>query len=121
MARRKSNKRPFTLTIPGRPRPKGRPRLGRGGRVFTPKQTLEAEQAIRDEYVRQNAPFYDQPLQIDIVYSTVETEITLTPLGDHTTKLTADVDNLIKTTLDGLQGAAFENDRIVMVVTAVKQ
>jgi Holliday junction resolvase RusA-like endonuclease len=45
----------------------------------------------------------------------------LTPLGDHTTKLTADVDNLIKTTLDGLQGAAFENDRIVMVVTAVKQ
>lgn len=121
MARRKSNKRPFTITIPGRPRPKGRPRLGRGGRVFTPKQTLEAEAAIRDEYIRQNAPFYDQPLQVDIVYTTAETEITLTPIGDHSTKLTADVDNLIKTTLDGLQGAAFENDRIVMVVTAVKR
>ena len=121
MARRKSNKRPFTITIPGRPRPKGRPRLGRGGRVFTPKTTLEAEQAIRDEYIRQNAPFYDQPLQVDITYTTQGTEITLTPIGEHSTKLTADVDNLIKTTLDGLQGAAFENDRLVMIVTAGKQ
>jgi Holliday junction resolvase RusA-like endonuclease len=82
---------------------------------------LEAEAAIRDEYIRQNAPFYDQPLAIDITYTTQHTEITLTPIGDHSTKLTADVDNLIKTTLDGLQGAAFENDRLVMRVTAVKQ
>lgn len=121
MGRRKSNKKPFTLTIPGRPRPKGRPRLGRGGRVFTPKTTLEAENNIRGEYLKQNGPFYDQPLQVDIVYTTQGTEVTLTPIGDHTTKLTADVDNLIKTTLDGLQGAAFDNDRLVMMVKAVKQ
>lgn len=89
--------------------------------MFTPKTTLEAENVIRSEYVRQNGPFYDQPLRVDIIYTTQATEITLTPIGDHSTKLTADVDNLIKTTLDGLQGAAFENDRIVMVVTAVKQ
>jgi len=89
--------------------------------VFTPKQTLEAEHNIRSEYERQNGPFYDQPLHVDITYTTQGTDITLTPIGDHTTKLTADVDNLIKTTLDGLQGAAFENDRLVMRVTAVKQ
>lgn len=89
--------------------------------MFTPKTTLEAEANIRDEYVKQNGPFYDQPLQIDIVYTTQQTEITFTPLGDHTTKLTADVDNLVKTTLDGLQGAAFENDKTVMIVTAEKR
>ena len=89
--------------------------------MFTPKTTLQAEQTIRDEYVRQNAPFYDQPLEVDITYTPQGTEITLTPIEGHTTKLTADVDNLIKTTLDGLQGAAFENDKLVMKVTAVKQ
>ena len=42
-------------------------------------------------------------------------------MGEHKTALVADVDNLIKATLDGLQGAAFLNDRIVHSVTAVKQ
>jgi crossover junction endodeoxyribonuclease RusA len=121
VGRRKSNKRPFTVTIPGRPRPKGRPRLGRGGRVFTPKQTLEAEANIRDEYLKQNGPFYEGPVQIDIIYRATETEITITPLADHTSKLVADVDNLVKTTLDGLQGAAFDNDKIVMIVRAEKR
>lgn len=121
MGRRKSNKRAFTVTVEGRPKPKGRPRLGRGGRVFTPKATIEFENHIRDSYLHASGPLYDTPVEVDIVYTRAETEITITPMGEHKTALVADVDNLIKATLDGLQGAAFLNDRLVHRVTAVKQ
>ena len=121
MGGRKSNKRAFTVTVEGRPKPKGRPRLGRGGRVFTPKATIEFENHIRDCYLHASGPLYEDPVHVDIVYTRAETEITITPMGEHKTALVADVDNLIKATLDGLQGAAFMNDRIVHSVTAVKQ
>ena len=32
----------FSFVVPGRPQPKGRPRMSRKGRVYTPKETVEA-------------------------------------------------------------------------------
>jgi crossover junction endodeoxyribonuclease RusA len=36
----------LSFTIPGQPVPKGRPRLGKGGNVFTPKKTRSYEYAV---------------------------------------------------------------------------
>ena len=37
----------FTFTIPGPPVGKGRPRLGRGGHVYTPPRTVAYENVVR--------------------------------------------------------------------------
>ena len=36
----------YELVIEGRPRTKGRPRMTRSGRAYTPKETVEAENRI---------------------------------------------------------------------------
>lgn len=36
----------FSFIVPGKPVPKARPRMGRGGRVFTPQKTAEYEALI---------------------------------------------------------------------------
>lgn len=38
--------RTVEFTVPGQPVPKGRPRLGRGGHTYTPKNTKAAESRI---------------------------------------------------------------------------
>ena len=45
VARRKPNSgqqspHEFSFVVPGRPQPKGRPRMSRKGRVYTPKETV---------------------------------------------------------------------------------
>lgn len=36
----------YVVEIPGRPVPKGRPRTGKGGRIYTPKRTREYEAKV---------------------------------------------------------------------------
>lgn len=49
------------------------------------------------------------------------TDITITEVVGIDSKLRADVDNLVKTVLDGLNGAAFEDDRQVVNIKAFKR
>jgi len=122
MPRRKSNKRPFTFTVDQRPTVKGRPRLGRRGRVFTPARTLEAEAYIAALYEKLRGPFYDGPVMIEAVFRTSETEVTISPLEEaHTSKLRGDTDNYLKLLLDGLNGVAFIDDKCVMIVRGEKR
>lgn len=92
------------LVIPGRPVPKGRPRLGASG-VYTPRATRDAEDRIawacRAKRIRLGA----RPVRITIDF-----------YGAH---WAADVDNLVKLVLDGLQaGGAIANDRQVVKLSA---
>ena len=122
MPRRKSNKRPFTFVVDQRPTVKGRPRLGRRGRVFTPARTLQAEAYVAETYTKLRGPFYDGPVMIEAIFRATETEVTITPINsDHTSKLRGDTDNYLKLLLDGLNGIAFEDDRCVMIVRGEKR
>lgn len=121
MSRRKSPRRPFTFVVDTKPTVKGRPRLGRRGRVFTPAKTLEAEAIIADHYKRMNGPYYEVPVQLDAVFRPDRIEATITPMPEHTSKLRGDTDNYLKLLCDALNGVAFPDDRQVMVIRGEKQ
>jgi crossover junction endodeoxyribonuclease RusA len=89
-------------------RPKERPRLGRGGRTYTPKRTLEYERAVRNV-----AAVHCGHWARDGLY-----RVTLDFVSPR--QLRADVDNLAKSCLDGLQGTAFDNDKQVHELVARK-
>jgi Holliday junction resolvase RusA-like endonuclease len=109
---------PYSFVAEGRPRSKQRPRMTRRGRTYTPAATLEAERILAEQYA---GPLYEGPVAVTIVYEKERQYITITPV-DWTSKLTGDVDNMVKLTLDALQKAqAFANDRQVVRIEAEKQ
>ena len=96
------------LVIPGRPVPKARPRLSRAGRktlVYTPRETSKYEKMVG--YIALDA-FKGKPLLGEI-----ELNIKLY----FKDKRLPDVDNVLKSLMDGLQGNAFENDRQVKKIS----
>lgn len=99
-----------TVRIEGKPVPKGRPRFSRNGGVFTPKTTADFEKKValawRDKYGDRS--FTGQ----------VEAFFYFGTIYDYK----QDIDNLVKSVLDGLQnGGAFVNgDEQVYKVTASK-
>ena len=102
----------LTFTIPGPPRPKQRPHLGKGGRVYTPGRTLayERQVAVSCLVARQAAGIGPRPLgPIEVAC-----EFFL-PTAQR-----ADVDNLVKATLDGMNGVAYDDDSQVVRVTVSK-
>ena len=109
----------FTFFVEGRPIPKGRPRMSRKGRVYTPKETVIAEKSYIGAAV--DAPRYEGQIEVEVEFCEEGTYITVIPVEEWKTKLRGDLDNYIKLCLDGLQRAEIiENDRSVVKITAVK-
>lgn len=107
----------YSFAVMGKPRVKQRPRMTRSGRTYTPQATLEAEQTIRDQY---KGPKFEGPVKVMILYMKDRQEITITDITwENTSKVRGDVDNLVKCTLDGLTGAAWDDDRIVKQIVAL--
>jgi len=86
------------ITIPGRPVPKGRPRLGVRGRtayVYTPPETREYERLVGWTAKSAGCRPVDGPVSVALsVY----------------VKGRLDADNIAKSILDGLNGVAYEDD-----------
>ena len=111
-------KKKHTVTIGGRPTPKGRPRLGRRGRVFTPEKTLIAEAAIRETW---DGPLWEGPVWIEVCFYPDHTTVTVGESTDQPVcKLRGDIDNYVKTLMDGLNGVAWLDDKQVYKVVAYK-
>ncbi len=93
----------YSITIPGRPVPKGRPRLGVHGRkayVYTPPKTKEYEKLVG--WVWRCAEC--KPLK-----GPIAVKLRLFIRGRS-----GDVDNYSKSILDGLNGVAYEDDNQVI-------
>lgn len=89
----------YMIVIPGRPVPKGRPRLGKNGNVYTPRKTREYEKLV-GWCTKQTMK---EPLQGDIA---MDIKVYIKgPCGD--------LDNLEKAILDGMNGIAYNDDRQV--------
>lgn len=112
--------RRHTFTIPGKPKSKGRPRFGRGGHTYTDKATKEAETVVHDSYVESDGPLFTTPVQLSMTFFADKTEVTITEIGEVKSTLRSDLDNLIKLVMDGLHGAAYDNDKIVYEIEAIK-
>ena len=107
------------FVVEGRPTPNGRPRMTRRGRVYTPKETIEAEE-LYVSAVPEVEPF-DGPVQITLSFHKDKTYVKVASAGDWKSPLRGDIDNYIKLALDGIQRAGLiANDRQVMQVDAVK-
>lgn len=115
--KRKNKNKPHTITVPHKPVPKGRPRMTRYGRVFTPKTTLEAEAIIAQAW---DGPRYEGLVQVECSFTPQGTVVTVTPVEGEASKLRGDLDNYVKLLMDGLNGVAWLDDKQVTVIGAVK-
>ncbi len=95
----------YSITIPGRPVPKGRPRVARKGRgyiFYTPKETKHYEQAVN----LAARAVCKKPLEGPVA---VKVRLYFKKKGKI-----PDCDNCVKSIFDGLCGAAFLDDSQVM-------
>lgn len=113
----KSRKKKHTCVMPHKPIAKGRPRLGRRGRVFTPQRTLEAEAAIASSW---DGPKFEGPVKLHVTFRYDEMVVTVEKYPEGTSRLRGDVDNYLKTVMDGLNGVAWIDDKQVLFVEAEK-
>ena len=110
--------------IPGKAQAKQRPRMGRSGIVYTPKETLVYENYVKmcySDYAQQFGwlPYENQ------VRAEIEVLVAV-PKSDSKTKKKAkiegmirpavkpDCDNLAKSILDSLNGLAYQDDKQVV-------
>ena len=88
----------YKITIPGRPVPKARPRLGIQGRtayIYTPETTKEYEKLVG--WVAKAAGCKPVKAPVAVVLNVY-------------IKCKLDADNIAKSVLDGLNGIAYEDD-----------
>jgi crossover junction endodeoxyribonuclease RusA len=108
------------VVIPVKPRPKGRPRYARG-RMYTPTATQEFEAAVKAAWVASVGPTFEGPVEVDLSFDADSVTVTVRTLDDGIkSPLRGDLDNYVKSTLDGLNKVAFDDDRRVMRINARK-
>lgn len=103
------------IELPGTPIPKARPRLGRGGRVFTPRSTQVAEHWIRETWERSGFGRMDGAVYVEVRVRLVRPRghfgaRGLLPSAPRWPAVRPDLDNYAKTALDALRGVAFTDD-----------
>ena len=120
--RKKNNQDSFvngvTVFVPHKPVPKGRPRMTRRGRVFTPKRTLDAETLVAEAWG--DNPKFTGNVGIVMLLGSDGTLITVFPHEAEPQKLRGDIDNYVKTMMDGLNGKAWDDDKQVTYLVAEK-
>ena len=119
------------FTISGPPRGKGRARSTRGGIHYTDKKTRMYESHVLDSYLRvyPDADPLTGPVQIEIA-AYIQRPKNHYRTGAHADKLkdsapqfpavTPDIDNILKSILDGLNKIAFIDDKQVVSIVAHK-
>lgn len=116
------------LTIDGVPVAKGRPRFGRYG-AYTPKKTQEYEEYVKMCWFAKYGGVQpsEQSLEVNVVfYLPIPKSVNKKQRAEmldgkikHTKK--PDIDNLIKSVLDALNGIAYSDDSKIIKVAAEKQ
>lgn len=115
----------FEIVIPGEPVPKGRPRVGRG-RVYTPEKTRAYERLIREYLRAKQARPLNGPLRVTIeAYRPIpksmsKTDKVLALLEKVRPVTKPDLDNYVKSVLDGCNGILYEDDNTVCEIVARK-
>lgn len=117
----------YTITIPGVPVPKGRPRFTRSGHAYTPEKTTVYEETVRHCYMTQAGAMFPAGVPI---FATICAWFPI-PKNASKKKRAAmegtfhlkkpDADNLCKSVLDALNGVAYADDSAVQIAVAYKR
>lgn len=111
--------------IPGPAQAKQRPRINRNtGRVYTPGATSKYEKLVKKSY-GDNPCFEDQFISIKITFKfevpkSYSKKKRAEALAGDLRPTKADIDNYIKSVLDGLNKVAFLDDRYICSIEASK-
>lgn len=117
--------KPIKFVIHTTPTGKGRPRvvIAKGKpHAFTPFRTMVAEQEIKMAVYQRykELPFSPgTPLSLSVVFYLARPKSLPKKVAEHTKK--PDIDNLLKTLMDGLSGYLFHSDAEVVQVIASKR
>lgn len=117
----------ITINIPGVPVAKGRPRLGRF-HTYTPKKTVDHEEYVKLMWLQQhgNKQPSEKALTASVTFlfeppkSYTKTQRKKAIEGMWHVKK-PDIDNLIKTVTDSLNGLAYKDDSQIVKISAYKQ
>ena len=113
------------FTIPGPAQAKQRPRVNRNtGRIYTPGATSKYEKLVKESY-GDNPRFEDQFISVKILFKfevpkSYSKKKRSEALAGNLRPTKADIDNYIKSVLDGLNKVAFLDDRYIYSITAEK-
>ena len=118
----------ITLSIPGEPVAKGRPRVMKSGIAFTPKKTLNYETLIKELYIIENRK---QPMLTGELKARIDAFFTIPKATPKKTRLKMlnretrptkrpDLDNVAKAVLDALNGLAYQDDSQIVSLTINK-
>jgi len=116
----------MTFVIQGEPRGKQRPRFSRRSRtMYTPSETTAYEEEVRAEYLKAGGVKHTGEVALTIIaYDKIPEAATKAMREKIAAGLRPmkkpDVDNVAKIIMDGLNGAAYEDDKQVTVLTIGK-
>ena len=111
--------------IPGPAQAKQRPRVNRNtGRIYTPGATHKYEKLVKKSY-GDNPCFEDQFISIKITFKfevpkSYSKKKRAEALAGNLRPTKADIDNYVKSVLDGLNKVAFLDDRYIFSIEASK-
>ena len=115
------------FTIPGDPRGKQRPRFNRRtGTTYTPTETVAYEKEVRALFYKAGGRKGDGPVALGITAfykiptSATRAERERMSAGEPPQKK-PDLDNVVKIIMDGLNGAAYDDDKQVTSIHAEKE
>lgn len=98
------------------PRVKSRPRRGQG-RTYTEKQVVVEEGLLKNAY---DGPKFTGPIRVEITLNKESVDVTIEDRPEPVIYLRGDVDNYAKLVLDGLNGAAYDDDNQITELTIRK-
>ena len=115
-----------TVWLEGEPVAKARPRMTRSGHVYTPDKTTKAENAIRRAWQEKHGSMIEGPVAVSVVFM-----LKMPTNWSKAKKMLAqdqevlptkkpDVDNLVKTVFDALNGLAYDDDKQIVELSARK-
>lgn len=116
----------ISFTVQGRPVPKQRPRVTRHG-TYTPEATRSYERSVLESWRSQSGRFFPEGTPL-AVYVTAHFPIPESASkkrraaldGAPHTQHRGDIDNVVKSVLDALNGFAFPDDSAVCYISAYK-
>lgn len=102
---------------------KQRPRMTKGGHVYTPKETEDAEKLIRGEWLKQHGTKYaghEGPIYLDV--TTRRELVKSNPKRNAGRSDTGkpDFDNVLKLVCDALNGIAYQDDKQIVYSSMLK-